>query len=165
MEADMILLKYDKYMRGLDLGLARPAGIQSTQLPPRHRQQLLCLRRRLRCIADTIHKHKNMIIRVRTHAGVWRVNDLTPESTIEELRKRLQNEHNVADLSSEEGAAKQPLTLKPRSAAATGGGDGSAAGDALPFTATLGSLGLQHGDMVHLHLSGSIRDLAHEVRP
>lgn len=90
---------------------------------------------------------------------------MAPESTIEELRKRLQNEHNVADLSSKEGAAKQPLTLKPRAAAATGGGGGGTAGDELPFTATLGSLGLKHGDMVHLHLSGSIRDMAHEVRP
>lgn len=82
-----------------------------------------------------------------------------PESTIEDLRRRLQEEHNVADLSSPEGAARQPLTLKPR--IAKGGG---VAGDELPFTATMKSLGLSHGDMVHLHLSESIRDMAHEVR-
>lgn len=91
------------------------------------------------------------------------MNNLAPESTIEDLRRRLQEEHNVADLSSREGAARQPLTLKPRSA--KGGGDGGGAeGDELALTATMKSLGLSHGDMVHLHLSESIRDMAHEVR-
>lgn len=100
-----------------------------------------------------------MIIRVRTHAGVWRVNDIALETTVEELRRRLQNAYNVADLSSSEGAARQPITLKPRSAGGGSGGEN----DDLPLTATMQSLGLSHGDMVHLHLSESIRDLAHEV--
>lgn len=91
-----------------------------------------------------------MIIRVRTHAGVWRVNDLTPETTIAELRQRLSMEHNT-DLSD---GARQPLTLQPNP-------KGEGAG--LLLTATLGSLGLSHGDMVHLHLDESIRDMAHEV--
>lgn len=93
-----------------------------------------------------------MIIRVRTHAGVWRVNDVSPETTVAELRQRLSTEHN-ADLSD---GGRQPLTLKPNP---RGEGEG------LPLTATLQTLGLSHGDMVHLHLDESIRDMAHEVGP
>lgn len=92
-----------------------------------------------------------MIIRVRTHAGIWRVNDLTPETTIAELRQRLSSEHN-ADLSD---GTKQPLTLKPNIKGDMPG---------LPLSATLRSLGLGHGDMVHLYLDESMRDMAHEVR-
>lgn len=92
-----------------------------------------------------------MIIRVRTHAGIWRVNDVNPETTIAELRERLSTEHN-ANLSD---GARQPLTLKPNPKGEAGG---------LPLTSTLQSLGLAHGDMVHLHLDETIRDMAHEVR-
>lgn len=91
-----------------------------------------------------------MIIRVRTHAGVWRVNDVTPETTIAELRERLGTEHN-ANLSDD---TRQPLTLKPNPK-----GDQ----DPLSLNSTLHSLGLGHGDMVHLKLDESIRDMAHEV--
>ncbi|CAM9269390.1 unnamed protein product [Choristocarpus tenellus] len=90
-----------------------------------------------------------MIIRVRTHVGVWRVNDLSSNTTIRELRQRLSIEHN-ADLSD---GRRQPLTLRPNP-------KGEAAG--LPLTATLGSLGLGHGDMVHLHLDESMQGMAHE---
>lgn len=92
-----------------------------------------------------------MIIRVRTHAGVWRVNDVTPEMTIAELRQRLSTEHN-ANLSDD---TRQPLTLKP-----------NPKGDQNPLSleSTLQSLGLGHGDMVHLKLDESIRDMAHEVK-
>lgn len=92
-----------------------------------------------------------MIIRVRTHAGVWRVSDVTPETTIAELRQRLSSEHN-AEL---KDGARQPLTLKPNPRGEEEG---------LPLTATLQSLGLAHGDMMHLHLDESIRDMTHEVR-
>lgn len=91
-----------------------------------------------------------MIIRVRTHAGIWRVNDVTPEMTIAELRQRLSTEHN-ANLSDD---ARQPLTLKPNPK-----GDQ----DTLSLGSTMQSLGLGHGDMVHLKLDESIRDMAHEV--
>lgn len=79
------------------------------------------------------------------------MNDVTPEMTIAELRRRLSTEHN-ANLSD---GARQPLTLKPNPRGEKEG---------LPLTATLQSLGLGHGDMVHLHLDESIRDMAHEVR-
>ncbi|CAN0145288.1 unnamed protein product [Scytosiphon promiscuus] len=90
-----------------------------------------------------------MIIRVRTHAGVWRVNDVGPDTTIRELRQRLSTEHN-ANLSDD---SRQPLTLKP-----------NPKGDQEPLSleSTLQSLGLGHGDMVHLSLDESIRDMAHE---
>lgn len=91
-----------------------------------------------------------MIIRVRTHAGIWRVNDVTSETTIAELRQRLSTEHN-ANLSDD---TRQPLTLKPNPK-----GDQ----DPLSLESTLQSLGLGHGDMVHLKLDESIRDMAHEV--
>lgn len=91
-----------------------------------------------------------MIIRVRTRAGVWRVNDVAPETTIAELRQRLSTEHN-ADLSDD---TRQPLTLSPNPK-----GDQ----DPLSLESTLQSLGLAHGDMIHLNLDESIRDMAHEV--
>ncbi|CAM9848331.1 unnamed protein product [Pylaiella littoralis] len=90
-----------------------------------------------------------MIIRVRTRAGVWRVNDVAPETTIAELRQRLSTEHN-ADLSDD---TRQPLTLSPNPK-----GDQ----DPLSLESTLQSLGLAHGDMIHLNLDESIRDMAHE---
>ena len=92
-----------------------------------------------------------MIIRVRTHAGVWRVNDVVAETTVAELRQRLSTEHN-ANLSD---GTRQPITLKPNPRGEE---------EPLPLTATLSSLGLGHGDMVHLQLDESIRDVAHEVR-
>lgn len=79
------------------------------------------------------------------------MNDLTLETTIAELRRRLSSEHNT-DLSD---GTKQPLTLKPNPRGEVSG---------LPLASTLGSLGLGHGDMVHLHLDESMRDMAHEVR-
>lgn len=90
-----------------------------------------------------------MIIRVRTHAGVWRVNDVVAETTVAELRQRLSTEHN-ANLSD---GTRQPITLKPNPRGEE---------ESLPLTATLSSLGLGHGDMVHLQLDESIRDVAHE---
>ncbi|CAM9492145.1 unnamed protein product [Discosporangium mesarthrocarpum] len=90
-----------------------------------------------------------MIIRVRTHGGVWRVNNLSPETTIRELRERLSSEHNT-DLSD---STQQPLTLRPNPKGEDKG---------LTLTATLGSLGLSHGDMVHLHLDESMQGMAHE---
>ena len=81
---------------------------------------------------------------------MWRVNDVTPETTIAELRQRLSTEHN-ANLSDD---TRQPLTLEPNPK-----GDQ----DPLPLESTLQSLGLGHGDMVHLKLDESIRDMAHEV--
>lgn len=78
------------------------------------------------------------------------MNDLTPETTIAELRQRLSTEHN-ADLSD---GTRQPLTLAPNPRGEKEG---------LPLLATLQSLNLKHGDMVHLHLDKSIRDMAHEV--
>ena len=78
------------------------------------------------------------------------MNDLTPETTIAELRRRLSTEHN-ANLSDD---ARQPLTLLPNPRGEK---------ESLPLNVTLQSLGLRHGDMVHLHLDESIRDMAHEV--
>ncbi|CAM9449225.1 unnamed protein product, partial [Phaeothamnion confervicola] len=90
-----------------------------------------------------------MLMRVRSQVGVWRVTDVVPETTVQELRDRVSKEHNV-DLSDN---AKQPLTLKP-----------NVKGDQppLPLEVTLGSLGLQHGDMLHLKLADSIQCMAHE---
>ena len=75
-----------------------------------------------------------MIIRVRHSAGTWRVQGVDESSTIAELKAKIEAEHGVA-------APTQQLSRDP------GGADPVGEADA---TASLASLGIKHGDMLHL---------------
>jgi hypothetical protein len=50
-----------------------------------------------------------MLLRVRSQVGQWRLTDVTPGTTVGELRAQLGREHNV-DLSD---SSTQPLTKTP----------------------------------------------------
>ncbi len=81
-----------------------------------------------------------MILRIRTQVGQWRLSDISPTTTISEVRANLSREHNL-DLSDGDD---QPITLKPNPRSEE---------KALPPWSTLESLGIKHGDMVYLRLS------------
>lgn len=76
-----------------------------------------------------------MLLRVRSKVGTWRVEGLTPETTVAALRAKVVQEHNViphdTQIFSLDPAGKQPMAE----------------------TETLGSLGLRHGDLVHFSIT------------
>eukprot|EP00953_Heterococcus_sp_UTEX-ZZ885_P009986 5849-Heterococcus_DN1.PRE.4 len=90
-----------------------------------------------------------MLLRVRSQVGQWRLTDVTPGTTVGELRAQLGREHNV-DLSD---SSTQPLTKTPNP---------SGKEPSLPTHASVNSLGLKHGDMLHLRLDESKVGMAHE---
>ncbi len=73
-----------------------------------------------------------MLLRVRCKAGTWRVEGLTPQTTVGELKARVLAEHHVTPHPS------QAFSLDP------------AGQRGMPEEATLEALGLRHGDLVHL---------------
>ncbi len=81
-----------------------------------------------------------MILRIRTQVGQWRLADISPTTTISEVRAKLSREHNL-NLSDGDD---QPITLKPNPRGEE---------KALPPGSSLESLGIRHGDMVYLRLS------------
>ena len=74
-----------------------------------------------------------MIVRVRHSAGTWRVPDLAESTTIGEFKQKIEVEHGIS-------AATQQLSRDPSGA------------DLLDTdeAASLGALGIKHGDMLHL---------------
>jgi len=73
-----------------------------------------------------------MLLRVRCKVGTWRVEGLTPQTTVGELKARVLAEHHVTPHPS------QAFSLDP------------AGQRGMPEEATLEALGLRHGDLVHL---------------
>jgi len=93
-----------------------------------------------------------MIIRLRCRAGTWRVTGVNESTTLEDVKRRVEAEHKVP-------ASRQVLTKTAGVGGAGGGGAGGAGGGAgapLPDSATLGSLGLRHGDMLQLEYDAAI---------
>jgi len=88
-----------------------------------------------------------MIIRIRSPVGVWRVNDVTERTTVNELLLKISTEHSLnltqAEINSVPLAVVEPSTGKPGRNLLDYGG----------LRATLGELGLQHGDLLFLQLS------------
>jgi hypothetical protein len=74
-----------------------------------------------------------MLVRVRHSAGIWRVPDLADSTTIVQLKQKIEVEHGIS-------AATQQLSRHP------------SCSDLLDKdeTASLGALGIRHGDMLHL---------------
>lgn len=73
-----------------------------------------------------------LLLRVRSKVGTWRMEGLSPQTTVGELKARVLAEHHVTPHPS------QRFSLDP-------GGQ-----RAMPEEATLEALGLRHGDLVHL---------------
>jgi len=84
-----------------------------------------------------------MLLRVRSKVGTWRVEGVGPELTVAALRSRVLAEHGVTPHPS------QVFSLDPAGARVMGDEQ------------TVGMLGLQNGDMVHLAIREE--DCAHEA--
>jgi nuclear protein localization family protein 4 len=78
----------------------------------------------------------SLLIRVRTQVGTWRLTDVKPTDTIEELKIRLETEHRTE------------LLNKPITKDASGS-------IILPFGSTVASLGLVNGDMIYASVNES----------
>ncbi|ETV97713.1 hypothetical protein H310_09597, partial [Aphanomyces invadans] len=74
------------------------------------------------------------LIRLRSKAGTWRVPDLTPASTVSDLKTWVENEHAIA-------VSRQHISRDPK-------------GASLPDATTLRSIQVGHGDMLHLDFDG-----------
>jgi nuclear protein localization protein 4 homolog len=75
-----------------------------------------------------------MLLRVRSKVGTWRVEGLSPQTTVGELKARVLAEHHVTPHES------QAFSLDP------------AGQRTMPEGATLEALGLRHGDLIHLSI-------------
>ncbi|DBA04683.1 TPA: hypothetical protein N0F65_012266 [Lagenidium giganteum] len=78
-----------------------------------------------------------MLLRVRSKNGTWRVPDLTPRSTIADLKAWIEKEHSIAT-----GVQKVSLDMK--------------GAQVVQDCDTLASLRLGHGDMVFLDYDGDL---------
>lgn len=79
-----------------------------------------------------------MLLRVRSKNGIWRVSELSPSSTVNDVKAWISSHHSIP-------AAKQQLSLDPQASRAL-------SDDA----ATLRSLQLGHGDMLYLQYDGEL---------
>lgn len=77
-----------------------------------------------------------LTLRLRSRAGLWRVEGLSPSSTIAEVKARLRDEKGI-------DVAGQVLSFRSK-------------GDALPDGSTLAALGAEHGTMLFLEFTGDV---------
>ena len=73
----------------------------------------------------------DMLLRIRTQVGTWRVGGISAGDTLEAVKHKVELEHRTVFLPG------KPMSRDP------------AGKDILPFSSTVGSLGLKNGDMIY----------------